>query len=376
MTKISIGVYGSGNCTSGLYKMITSFTLGLHNGLKKQTDSAKYVYEYIQEASVPHIAIAFNTTASEIWDELIKHGTKNIMWSVDSPFHQNIAVYEKYKESAGFAGFAVSPSDIDAMKLFYPKIPYFYIPHATDPEIWQPSAPDEEKEHDVVFLGSLRDYEQNFADLKEKVDKNIYKLLMNIYEYAMNNPDESFWEIYNTAAEAYKFDRNNLELYTFLFQNVCYNLTDAKRVKLIEKLDGLGVKIWGNPLWQKYIKSDAQYMGSVDIFDAAKIVRKSKIVLHLQPIQIINGFHERIFNTAASGSFLLSSHQKNFEENFGDSIGYYSLKDFSNVAENVRYLLENDGDRTEKANTAREITLRSHTWENRAKEILNLIKVE
>lgn len=160
--------------------MLASFSLGLCKGLKTQTEPVKYVYEYLQALSAPHIAIAFNVIGFNIWDELIKFGTKNIMWTVDSPFHQNISVYEKYKDSQGVASFAVSPSDIEAMKLFFPNIPYFYIPHGTDPDIWQPDDSGEEKEHDIVFLGSIRDYEQNLADLKEKLDKNIYKLLMNI----------------------------------------------------------------------------------------------------------------------------------------------------------------------------------------------------
>jgi spore maturation protein CgeB len=298
------------------------------------------------------------------------------MWTVDSPFHQNLAVYEKYKDSEGFASFAVSPSDIEAMKLFYPKIPYFYIPHGTDPEIWTPEGSGEEKEHDIVFLGSVRDYEQNLADLKGKVDQNIFKLLMNIYDYALKNPEKSFWEIYNMAADQYRFDRSNLQLYLFLFQNVCYNITDARRVRLIESLNGLGVKVWGNATWQKYIKGDAQYMGSAEIFEAANIVRKSKIVLHLQPMQIINGFHERIFNATASGSYLLCSHQSNFEESFGDNIGYYKLNNIAGVAEKAQYMLASDDEREGKASAAREITLQNHTWESRAKEILNLIKVE
>lgn len=374
--KISIGIHGDGDCKGGLYNMLASFSLGLHKGLKTQTEPVKYVYEYLQAMSAPHIAIAFNVIGYNIWDELIKFGTKNIMWTVDSPFHQNISVYEKYKDSQGFASFAVSPSDIEAMKLFFPNIPYFYIPHGTDLDIWQPDDSGEEKEHDIVFLGSIRDYEQNFADLKEKLDKNIYKLLMNIYDFALQNPDKSFWDIYNLAADQYGFERNNLQLYVFLFQNVCYNITDARRVKLIESLNGLGVKVWGNAIWQKYIKGDAQYMGSAELFEAVKIVRKSKIVLHLQPMQIIDGFHERIFNTTASGSFLLASHQKNFEESFGDKIGYYSLNNIAGVAERAQYLLANNDEREEKAKAAREITLQNHTWASRAKEILKLIKVE
>ena len=196
---------------------------------------------------------------------------------------------------------------------------------------------------------------------------------MTIYEYALQNPDKSFWDIYNYFALIFNFDMLDLNAYYQMYNSLCYTVTYTRRVHLINKLKDFNVKVWGSPVWEKYISGNVQYMGAADIKDSLKIVPKSKIVLHLQPMQILDGLHERILNATSANSFMLTDNNDVIKQSFGDTLGYYNGYTFDNLPEIVNYYLNNNAIREEKSNQSRKITLQNHTWRNRVTEIFDII---
>ncbi len=108
------------------------------------------------------------------------------------------------------------------------------------------------------------------------------------------NPNKSFWDIYNYFAPIFNFDMFDLKAYYQMFNDLCYTVTTPERVNLINNLKDFNVKIWGSPVWEKYISGNVKYMGTAELQDSLKIIPNSKSYLHLQPMQILNGLHERV----------------------------------------------------------------------------------
>jgi spore maturation protein CgeB len=132
------------------------------------------------------------------------------------------------------------------------------------------------------------------------------------------------------------------------------------------------LKIWGDPLWEKYIEGKVQYMGVANLQDAAEIVRKSKIVLHQQPINTLMGSHERVLNAMASNAFVIADHSPQMKLNFDDNIGFYDYSDLSTLPDVVNHYLKSSNETTEKAKKASEIVAENHKWANRVRLLMKL----
>jgi spore maturation protein CgeB len=370
MTDINIGVYGSDTYQGGIYNVLASFVAGFHDALKKVNPNTAYMYEYFVKNSLPNLSIAFNVYEHESWDVPINAGVPHMMWAVDSPF-MHTPMIEKYYQNPKFIFACVSPVDEEPVKYFYPGLEFLYFPHACDPAIWHPD--DGEKEHDIVFLSSVKDYEADIEALKKQIPPAMFKMFMDMYQCAMRNPEMSFWDIYKVYSDIYEFSLKEYSLFFVFFNKLCYSVTYKRRIEMLRALKDFNVKVWGLPTWKQYIEGNVQYMGMADVFESAKIIRKSKIVLHIQPMHILYGLHERVLNSLASETFVLSDYNQQFEFNFPGCIDYFNSYTFDGLADKVEHYLNNDEVRTEKAKKGRELVLKNHTWDNRAQTLMNTL---
>lgn len=373
MENLIVGIHGDGKYNGGQYNVLASFNVGVLKAFQNNFIDADILDNICRKGILPHIALGFNATGHDNWETLLANGVTNIMWSVDSIFFHNVAAAIKYKEYSNFVLFGVTPSDEPAIKHYFPDLNFVYMPHGVDPSLWQKK--DLLKEHDIVFLSSLRDFETPLQQLKQTSSPDMYKLVMAIYQTAMDNPGLSFWDIYQDFNKRYGFSCN-LQQYHSLFMTICYEVTHAKRVQMIKKLKNFNVKVWGSKLWEKYVEGNVQYMGTADLMDSIDIVNKSKIVLHLHPFQLSQGLHERVLNASAVGSFVISDNVKEIRDNFGDSLAYFNNNTMENLEDIVSYYLKNNEERHYKAEEARMITLNNHTWEDRAVKILDMLAVK
>jgi spore maturation protein CgeB len=372
LSELKIGVYGIATLEGGVYNVLGSFETGLHDALRAKFYDAEYMYKCYEKNVLPDLTIAFNGGCADFWEYYMGKNIPHIMWSVDSLF-LHIKAAELASKFSNFIFACVSDSDIEAVKHFRPNLPFIYLPHAVDPDLWKPD--NAEKEHEIVFLSSLIDFEEKINNLKQNKTKKEFDKFMTIYEYALQNPDKNFWEVYNYFVPIFNFDMDDFRAYYGLFQELCYTVTYARRVNLIKSLKDFHVKVWGSPIWEKYISGNVKYMGAADIKETFKIVPRSKIVLHLQPMQILNGLHERVLNATSAKAFVLSDNNETIKNSFGDTLAYYNSYTFENIAETANYYLTNDKEREEKAKQAREITLQDHTWRKRATELLEILQI-
>lgn len=313
------------------------------------------------------VAIGFNITGLQHWQDVIDSGKINVIWTVDSIFSQNAKVFRIAENNQNNIVFGVTPDDIESAKVYLPKLKYAYMPHATDKDLWKNNS--SEKENDIVFLSSLYDYENKLESIK---DNNIlYSLVNEFVDIILKLPNLNFWQIYN---EVNKYANLNLNVddYTILYNYSTFIAEQKLKIKMIQELSDFKVKIYGNDLWQKYIKGKVQYMGKADIKESINIINKSKISLHYQIPQLINGLHERFLNASSIGTFTLTNDAPAIKNEFSDNFAYFTSITFDGIKNMADYYLKNEEEREEKAKNAMQIVHQNHLWKNRAESINKL----
>lgn len=374
--KFNIAILSNENAKGGAYNMLPSFPQGLLNGLQKQNIESDYILSYFENNKSFDLSISFNVHAHRMWEEILGLNIPHVMWNVDSCFYKNFYITEYHKRKfPNFIIFGVTKSDLEPINHFDPEFNrYIYLPHGTDPEIWKYS--QEEKVFDIVYLASIQNPKQLIEIAKSQFPENIAKLFMEMYEVLKENPHKPIWDIYkNMALTKYAMTPNNhMETFQKIFTHLSYAFSYQKRIDLVKSMDDIGVKIWGNPEWKEFITGKNKYMGSADIEETSQILPKSKISLHLQPSQIIDGLHERILNSSLCESAILCDKAPEIYDTFTDSFSYFDIKDFSNAKEKALELLNNEELRQNKVTKAKQLVLAHHTWEERAKAIKTFIR--
>lgn len=365
-----IGVHGGDNTVGGRYNVLSSFPSGLLKGFQNIGVKAFSTKECFEKGLTPNLTVGFNVDGYETWSEYLKLGIPNIMWSAGSVFYQNIEAVEQFMNHPNFFLFEVSPSDSEALKTFYPSLKHAYVPHAVDLDLWKKK--DLEKEFDIVFLSSIYDYEAKIVELQQTLPKAAFELLMMIYKTWLPAANLSFWQVYQIFQKEGGLNLDAAQ-YGFIFKNLVYLITYSQRAQMIDKLQDFNVKVFGDGPWEKYVKGKVQYMGKCDLIESIDVVNKSKIVLHQQPAQLTLGLHERILNACATETFVMSTINQSVASEFHGSIGFFNFNNID-LTDRLAHYLQNDEERITNAQNARKIVAENHTWDRRAKQILNLLK--
>lgn len=356
----------------GVYDMLSSFFHGLKKAFDQNNIDVDWATDIKKEASV---SIGFNAAGMESWKSILDSGCSNIMWTVDSCFYHDFCRLSEYTLFPRFHILGVTKSDIAPLNYFFPEFKnYHYLPHGVDPDVWKYQ--NQEKDLDIVYLASVRDPQEMIKTVKEKLPANVFEIFMGLFEYLKLNPYQNIWEIYKEVFLIVDDDdekMQNVLLFHYFFKNITYLLSYTKRIELVNSMADVGIKVWGNDEWSKYISGKNQYMGAANFEDVIKIIPRSKISLNLQPLQIIDGLHERVLNSALSESAVLCDPAPEIKNTFGDSLNYYDVKNFTNIKQKALSLLANKDLREYKVQKAKSIVLKDHTWASRAKVIQSII---
>lgn len=365
-----IGVHGTNELAGGHYNVLGSFTVGLLKGFQNNGVKAYTTKECFENNLIPNLTIGFNVTGYETWSEYLRNNITNIMWSVDSIFAHNFEVMREFSQNPNFVLFSITPCDKGPLGEFFPNLKQAYFPHATDLELWKKQ--DVKKEHDIVLFSSVRDYEQMLEELKQANPEPVFNMMKEMYNVSMENPTLSFWDIYQLFRQQANFYMD-VNQYVLFFRSISNVLLHAKKAQTVQKLSKFNLKVFGDGPWEKYVSGNAKYFGACDLLDSIDVMNKSKIALHPHSMQSSLGLHERVLNASAVETFVVSSENLNIQEEFGDNMAYFNNKDFCDLEEKVEYFLKNDEERITKAKNSREIVAYRHTWDVRAKQIMNII---
>lgn len=368
--ELIIAVHCNTSEAERFYGVVEGFSQGLIKGFV-QSGVKAYSTEECFEKDIPfNLAIGFDSADLKHWQKILNQKINNIMWSVDSVFIDNYKIVKNFAAFPNFIVFESSQADLQSTSTYMPTLKHGYIPHAVDLDLFHKK--NVEKENDFVFFSSICDYEQIIENLKSTMPESVFNLIMDMQSLCLKNPSIGFWQVSQAVCQACEL-KLDAEQYMLLFKNVTDLVTNQHKIKTIQALSDYDVKIYGNGPWEKYISGKVKYMGSCSYKESAEILQKSKIALHVHPFSLCSGLHTRVLNAAATETFVLSTNTLSLNLEFGDTLGYFDNKTFDDVSQKAEYFLNNEDERQEKALNAYEIVSTKHTWNNRAKSILEIV---
>ena len=105
--------------------------------------------------------------------------------------------------------------------------------------------------------------------------------------------------------------------------------------------------------------------------ECAEVYNQSKIVLNCA---IKDDINMRVFETLASGSFLLTSHLDTQDILFQDGVHLATYKTIDEAVDKAKYYMDHDSEREKIAQAGYEEVMKKHTYEQRLKTVLAIIK--
>lgn len=105
-------------------------------------------------------------------------------------------------------------------------------------------------------------------------------------------------------------------------------------------------------------------------------MKNSQILLNSSPMFKL-GAHERIFYGLGCGALVISNETPWLNDHFinGEDILMYQVKKLPEMNQKIKYLLNNKEERISCTRKGQNKVLLHHTWDVRAKELLNILSL-
>ncbi|WP_411502678.1 glycosyltransferase family protein [Brevibacillus centrosporus] len=235
---------------------------------------------------------------------------------------------------------------------------------------------------DILFAGSYIDPDEIRSKWKNSSSSILGKVADAIAEEALESECVPIHEITKKILVDKGIllsDSLHLEFWHLLMSVDSYVRNKIRR-DIIEHLHTLEyrVDIFGNGWDQLNLASRANFLinNNMSFLGIQKKMKEAKMTLNITPT-IHAGGHERIFTSMLMGSVALSTNNRYLRTNFkhGESILLFSSKNMNELSRVLEEHLKN----TEKLNiiaqNGKEIASGEHTWENRALEIIESVRM-
>ena len=298
-----------------------------------------------------------------------------IGWLVDHPIIHHPRLIEWGKKDYAIC---IDESHKELIDKYYRNVEgTYFIPHAgiegTQKKTFS------ERRIDVLFSGSYTssdDYLKQLQKDLEPYEQKIAFILINMMQ-AKNFTLEQALEVFMVENNVSFTDEEFTNLCR-LYMNVDYFMRAFYREELIRTLtdNGVVVDIYGDK-WEEFECNNQEYLRlhePLDFMENVEIMGDAKISLNSIP-SFKAGGHERIFSAMLNGALCVTDSNAWLEEQFqdGENIVYYSNNRMQTVASAILYYLEDEEETTRITENAYRIAKEKHTWEVRAKEVLEVI---
>lgn len=259
----------------------------------------------------------------------------------------------------------------------------FFWPHGVEADLSLTG--NEERPFDVVFLGTCTDFEGLKMQWNTALDDSEKQVLNSAIQIMMTPPGNSLTKALALSVSSFPaIDPRSLD-FKSIFHFLDNYVRGKDRYELIRSIKTAKVHIFGEPSWnnlkggaswKEYLKNQPNVVlhQPVSYAESFEISKQAKICLNSSPF-FRHGSHERILNAFMSGAVPLTTHNGFVEEFFQPDVDLisYQTGDYSQVDDKVNGLLSNESKRSEMAVIGRQKVLENHTWDIRAKQLLDHI---
>lgn len=158
-----------------------------------------------------------------------------------------------------------------------------------------------------------------------------------------------------------------------ILNKLCSAAQAIYRRELVKEACGLGLSLYGDGWWGGFREMGADYGGWIDNrTDLPKLYNASKINLNICLGKTAPNL--RFFEILACGGFLLTNYLDDLEKLFELDKEIVCYRDAKELREKAKYYLAHPKEREEIARRGHERVLREHTYKNRMKEMIDILK--
>lgn len=252
-----------------------------------------------------------------------------------------------------------------------------FVPHAADAAALC-RTPTEQRDIPIMFAGSIDDPEAMRKLWREQLPEGTARLLENLGSYALTRQGESIHQTFREGMRSMGLafppesaGAAELTLIPELEQFVrC-----ARRLELLAALDGLPVHVFGGGPWEQLLPARSfTFQGEVPFDEVTNLMGRSRIVLNNSPT-IPGGLHERAFTAMMAGAMLATDASPYQEVEFphGTTAVAYRYGQLPALADGLAQHLDNPLQVGEIAAAGQQQTVLRHTWDVRARQVLDLV---
>ncbi len=308
-----------------------------------------------------------------------------VSWTYDSPFIQLYSKTLEYETNFAFVFDRGTCRDLES-KGFHT----YYLPMAAPMDCYKSvlsrTGVGERYKGDISFVGSLyneefgnlyrymeklQPYERGYVDALVEAQKNIYGY--NFIEKMLEQNPELMKKIREVCPIYAKGDGLETAEWTLANYFFARKITSIERREILQLL-GENYSVHLYTPGETAIKG-VRNMGKVDYYEEAPhVFANSKINLNISLRSIQTGIPLRAFDIMGCGGFLLTNYQEDYLEYFEpdeDMVIYYSYED---LLEKVAFYLEHEQERERIAQNARRKVASEHTYLQRARTMLDIVK--
>ncbi len=258
----------------------------------------------------------------------------------------------------------------------------FYFPHAIDKKAILHNAP-KDRLYDVVMCGSFIHPDTFVALWREKLSDAAVECLLDLAERVLRSDSYSFLQAYFELIEQHgAFERELIDRsinYYDLLNSLDQYIRNLDRKRIVEAIER-PVHIFGAQKyeleWQKCLKDEKKliFHDSKPFSELSQLFSESYIVINSFPM-FKRGLHERLLLALASGASVLGSKNLAVQNSFPKSLGRldYLSPNYQEANSLIEKALKNDSERLNDVFATHDIILQNHTWDVRAKELINIV---
>ncbi|MCR4990463.1 MAG: hypothetical protein K6A38_06355 [Lachnospiraceae bacterium] len=306
-----------------------------------------------------------------------KMGIPFFHYIIDHPIEHQVSLRS---ELPNYYVLCIDPDHVEYVKKYFPNVKdAFFLPHGGFGSLDNFS--EEEymsREYDIMFSGShypLSNYENEIRQYPPAIQKLVITHIEYMTEHRDMKVEDGLKNVLSDMGitDLAPLDFRNYAIATAMTYKYMKSYFREEIIRYIMESD-LPLHIFGSG-WEELSgegSGKTVLHQPVPFNRVNELFKKTRIALNVMPL-FKSGSHERVPNAMLNGTAVLSDHSAYLDNELGDLIGFYDLKEPWNVA-NTAFELMSDWHRvylmTEKAYSYAKENL---TWKSRAKDIASYI---
>lgn len=319
-----------------------------------------------------NVLFTFDRDGIAEWGSYVNSSIPLIIWGIDQPIAYN-DYFNSFLGRQNFIFLSMSAQDLSVIRYNYPDMKTIFMPNAYNHFSFAEN--QKEKIYDIVMVDSIIDVESYESTMLKELSPDAYEIFFSIVQFALKNPEASYWDIFRYFSLVYHYDCSDYLIYLDVYNRTHGYVSAMQKLKALEKLKKYNIKIWGSPEWKQYIDGNLEYMGETTLNGAIDIFNQSKIVINIDNRFDAFSLNSSCLNAIASGALLLTNNNIQMQHLFSRVTHniYYNPNKPEELTALIDYYLFNNSERLRVSAEYKNHVKENHTWKARIEKLLSML---